>query len=57
MFPKPPTSGDVVQKSIDYLTNLTSQLEQDTIVITCDQACNDIAKGLAKIYSDSIQIL
>ena len=52
LFPEPPTSGGVVQKSIDYLTNLTSKLGQDTTVITCDQAIYDIAKGLAKRYSE-----
>ena len=45
LFPKPPT--------IDYLTNLTSKLGQDTTVITCDQAIYDIAKGLAKRYSEN----
>ena len=52
MFPESPTSRGVVQKSINYLTNLTSKLEQDTTMITCDQAIYDIAKGLAKRYSE-----
>ena len=45
MFPESPTNPDVVLKSIDYFLQVSTELNQDATVITCDQAIYDIVKG------------
>ena len=52
IFPDSPTKPNVVEKSLDYFMTVMSKLGQNKTVVTCDQAIYDIAKGLAKKYSE-----
>ena len=54
IFPDSPTKPNVVEKSLDYFMTVMSKLGQNKTVVTCDQAFYDIAKGLAKKYSEKI---
>ena len=55
IFPDSQTKPCVVETSLTTLcskSKVMSKLEQIKIVVTCDQAVYDIAKGLAKRYSE-----
>ena len=52
IFPESPTNASVVETSLDYFMKVMTKLGQTKTVVTCDQAIYDIAKGLAKKYSE-----
>ena len=52
IFPESPTKASVVETSLDYFMKVMAKLGQNKTVVTCDQAIYDIAKGLAKKYSE-----
>ena len=52
IFPESPTKASVVETSLDYFMKVMTKLGQTKTVVTCDQAIYDIAKSLAKKYSE-----
>ena len=48
-FPKSPTHPDVVEESVQYCRDVSSKLEQEFTIITCDQAIYEVVLGLQKI--------
>lgn len=48
IFPSSPTDSDVVEKSLDYVIEVSQKLGNEFTVHTCDQAIYDIALGLKK---------
>ena len=55
LYPKNPTSPDVVQSSLDYFVSMSEKLQQSKTVITCDQAIYDIMKGLVRKNPEKYQ--
>ena len=47
-FPKSPTHPDVVEESVQYCRDVSSKLEQEFTIITCDQAIYEVVLGLQK---------
>ena len=52
IFPESPTKASVVETSLDYFMKVMAKLGQNKTVVTRDQAIYDIAKSLAKKYSE-----
>ena len=52
LHPDSPTNPAVVQASLDYFMLLTRKVEQESTVVTVDQAIYDIVKGKSDVFLD-----